>query len=79
MLRKILRNVVNKLGYDVVKTDDRLTINGLPPDFDTDTIDTYAKVKPFTMTTPERVASLCAAVNYLIRNNIKGDLVECGV
>jgi O-methyltransferase len=79
MLRKILRNVVNKLGYDVVKTDNRLTINGLPPDFDTDTIDTYAKVKPFTMTTPERVASLCAAVNYLIKNNIKGDLVECGV
>ncbi|HWV71135.1 MAG TPA: TylF/MycF/NovP-related O-methyltransferase [Pseudosphingobacterium sp.] len=79
MLRKILRHVVSKLGYDIVKTDKRLTTNGLPPDFDTDTIDTYVKIKPFTMTTPERVASLCAAVNYLTRNNIKGDFVECGV
>lgn len=78
MLKKIIRKVIHKSGYDLIKSDKRL-INGLPADFDTDTIDTYHKVKPFTMTTPERVAALCAAVNYLIRNNIEGDFVECGV
>ena len=31
------------------------------------------------MTTPERIASLCNAVNYLVKNNIEGDFVECGV
>lgn len=78
MLRKIIRGIFNKSGYDLVKTDNGL-INGLPADFDTATIDTYHKVKPFTMTTSERVAALCAAVNHLIRNNIDGDFVECGV
>jgi hypothetical protein len=31
------------------------------------------------MTSPERVAALCAAVEYVVRNRIPGDFVECGV
>ena len=31
------------------------------------------------MTTPERIASLCNAVNYLVKNKVEGDFVECGV
>ncbi len=43
----------------MVKPDERLVINGLPADFDKSIIDTYhLKVKPYTMTTPERIASL---------------------
>lgn len=78
MLRKIIRGIFNKSGYDLIKTDKGL-INGLPADFDEPTIDTYNKIRLFTMTTPERVAALCAAVNHLVRNNIQGDFVECGV
>jgi hypothetical protein len=54
-------------------------VDGLPVDFDKETVDTYKRVKPFTMTTPERIASLVNAVNYLVKNNIQGDFVECGV
>jgi len=79
MLRKAIRTIINKFGFDLVKPDPRLVINGLPADFDKDTIDTYHRVKPYTMTTPERIASLCNAVNYLVKNNIEGDFVECGV
>jgi O-methyltransferase len=79
MIREILRSLVNNFGYDLVKPDKRLVINGLPADFDTATLDTYHRVKPYTMTTPERIASLCNAVNYLVKNNIEGDFVECGV
>jgi O-methyltransferase len=79
MIRKIVRSTVNKLGYDLVKPDKRLVVDGLPADFDKATVDTYRKVKTYTMTTPERIASLCNAVNYLVKNNIKGDFVECGV
>jgi O-methyltransferase len=79
MLRKAIRTFINKLGYDLVKPDERLVINGLPADFDKPVVDTYRKVKPFTMTTPERIAALCGAVNYLVKNNIEGDFVECGV
>jgi hypothetical protein len=36
-------------------------------------------VKPFTMTSFERMIALARAVDYLIQNNIEGDFVECGV
>jgi hypothetical protein len=79
MIRKIVRSVVNNFGYDLVKPDKRLVVDGLPADFDEATLNTYNKVKQYTMTSPERIASLCNAVNYLVKNNIQGDFVECGV
>src|ERR1700743_1474733 len=79
MLRKAIRAIIKRWGYELVKPDPRLMINGLPADFDKATVDTYLRVKPYTMTTPERIASLCNAVNYLVENNIEGDIVECGV
>ncbi|HEX4265055.1 MAG TPA: TylF/MycF/NovP-related O-methyltransferase [Verrucomicrobiae bacterium] len=38
-----------------------------------------SEVKPFTMTSPERIYGLINAVRYLIGNKIGGDFVECGV
>jgi hypothetical protein len=40
---------------------------------------TLHAVQDFTMTSPERVAALCDATRYLVRNGIGGDIVECGV
>ena len=37
------------------------------------------RVRLFTMTSPERVAALCNAVEYVVRCGIGGDFVECGV
>lgn len=79
MLRKTIHSFLKKFGYAVVKPDERLVVNGLPADFDKATVATYNRVKPYTMTTPERIASLVNAVNYLVKNNIAGDFVECGV
>ena len=39
----------------------------------------FEKVKNNTMTSPERIYSLIEAVKYIERNNIEGDIVECGV
>lgn len=79
MLRQAIRSFINKFGYDLVKPDTRMIVNGLPADFDKDVVDTFNRVKPYTMTTPERIASLCNAVKYLVDNKIEGDFVECGV
>lgn len=79
MFKKIMHKTINNLGYDLVKPDKRVVSDGLPADFDKETLDTYHKVKQYTMTTPERIASLVNAVNYLVKNNIDGDFVECGV
>lgn len=32
-----------------------------------------------TMTSPERILALCEAVSHVCRNDIQGDIVECGV
>lgn len=37
------------------------------------------RVAPFTMTSPERRASLLGAVDHVVRQRIPGDIVECGV
>jgi hypothetical protein len=36
-------------------------------------------VKPFTMTSVERITELYNSLEYIRMNNIKGDFVECGV
>jgi hypothetical protein len=50
-----------------------------PPDFTLDEIAVIEQVKPFTMTSPERMVSLIRAVKYLAESGIAGDIVECGV
>ncbi len=49
-----------------------------PPDFDADLIALCERVRPFTLTSPERIAALRDAVRYLIRSGAPGDFVECG-
>lgn len=75
MVKKLLRRIGNNFGYDLIK----IKQTTVPFDLDSNTIDTYNKVKAYTMTSPERIASLCAAIKYIIQNNIDGDIVECGV
>jgi O-methyltransferase len=51
----------------------------MPPDYDQATIDLFRKVKPYTLTGHERVFALRQAVAYVVKANIPGALVECGV
>lgn len=37
------------------------------------------RVRPFTMTSDERIWALLRSVRYLIDNSVPGDIVECGV
>jgi len=36
-------------------------------------------VRPYTLTIPVRIHALIQAVRYIIKNEIEGDMVECGV
>lgn len=51
----------------------------IPRDIDAQTSSTVRKVLPYTMTSVSRVVALCDAVQYISRNEIPGDVVECGV
>jgi hypothetical protein len=50
-----------------------------PPDFDRTDVELIRAVAPFTMTSPERVVALRQATEYVVRHDIPGDIVECGV
>jgi hypothetical protein len=41
--------------------------------------ETLRKVRPYTMTSEERITALCSAVRHVARNAVPGDIVECGV
>lgn len=50
-----------------------------PLDFDAEMVELVEHVRPFTMTSPERIFALVSAVRYVIDRGISGALVECGV
>lgn len=64
------------MGYEIVRTGGPVQ---LPVDFDSLHRDIYAKVKDWTMTSPQRIYSLIEAVKYVAINDIPGAIVECGV
>ena len=49
------------------------------PDATLAQLEIIESVGSLTMTSPERILGLCNAVDYLSRNQIEGDFVECGV
>ena len=49
------------------------------PDLDENTTEILDRVRPFTLTPPDRVAALCGAVDYVIDNDVPGAFVECGL
>jgi O-methyltransferase len=67
------RKALDKRGYEI--TGQRV----MPADYDQATIDLFHKVKPYTLTSHERVSALRQAVTYVIKANIPGAIVECGV
>jgi O-methyltransferase len=42
-------------------------------------LDIVERVRPYTMTPVERVASLCHAIEYVRQKELSGDVLECGV
>lgn len=55
------------------------TIIKFPSDFEQFHQSIIQKVRPYTMTSNERLYGLIESVRYVINNNIEGDFVECGV
>ncbi len=56
----------------------------IPPDqwridMEAEFISIWDRAAPFTMTSQERGYSLYKGVEYIVRNNIPGDFIECGV
>lgn len=64
-------------GYDIHPYYGEAT--AYPSDFTPIHTAIIDKVRTYTLTPPERIYALIEAVQYIVRQNIPGTLVECGV
>jgi O-methyltransferase len=74
MVKALVRRAFKHFGFNVVREGPLF-----PPDLDQESVEIARSVLPFTMTTPERLFALIQAVRYLVKANIPGGFVECGV
>ncbi|MFF0508011.1 TylF/MycF/NovP-related O-methyltransferase [Streptomyces fimicarius] len=57
----------------------RKTVPAFPEDYDDEAKEIIRAVKPYSMTSPERLNAFILATRHIARHNIPGDIVECGV
>ncbi len=76
MLVQIANRIAGKFGYKI-----KIEKKKSPPDIygDARFLRLYEQCSGYTMTSIERMYSLYQSLNYVLDNNIPGDLVECGV
>jgi O-methyltransferase len=70
-MKKLIRKLFAYFGYEIVKPK--------PEYYEVEFLDIYSECKEFTCTSIERMYALYQAVNYIVKNNIPGVFVECGV
>lgn len=70
----IIKTILHRCGFGIHADTQQLVAEATSVD-----IDIYNCVKEFTMTSPDRVWALINAVNYIVKSELEGDFVECGV
>ena len=76
-MKKLLKKIINKLGYSIILTKN---LHEKYPDIREEEFwEIYYLCNPYTMTSIERMYSLYCSMDYILTNNIEGDFVECGV
>jgi len=87
-MKKVIRTVINKMGYDLTPISNQTPLandnvikpeSEMPVDASAFEQSIIQRVKAYTMTSPERILSLIRSVDYVLENDIKGSVVECGV
>lgn len=73
----IINRFLKRFKYSLVKGTPASDVNDIYAD--REFMRVYEMVKPFTMTSLERIFSLYTSVQYVLRNDIPGSFVECGV
>jgi hypothetical protein len=78
--RSTLNSVlVTTTGYQVAKRRPPKSAKPLPRHYDAAARAVIADVRPWTMTSPEKLFALMTGVRYVVRHDVPGAIVECGV
>lgn len=71
----MLRNIKTLILKNFKKKKEMIKLS----DINEDDFEIIKQVKPYSMTTQERIYSLIQSIKYVVQNEIPGDIVECGV
>lgn len=74
-LIQTIKKIASKLGFNTIPSRAEETFSADGP---ASPIEIYRKVRPYTLTSPERINSLIRLADYCNNNKIEGDFVECG-
>lgn len=81
-MKSLSKALLRKLGWELRRLRQAAPStpgHDLFEDFVPEEREIFKKVAPFTMTSQERLSAVISSVRYLVRNEIPGDIVECGV
>ncbi len=70
-----IKSIFFKLGYDIKPRFNHESLS----DIDKEYLQIINSVKNYTLTSPERMIALINSIQYVVKNQIPGDIVECGV
>jgi O-methyltransferase len=79
LAKRAIRSAFRRAGFDLFRIEDKRMEEQFPPDFDERIQELCRFVRPFTMTSPERIFALHQSVIHVVKHRIPGDIVECGV
>lgn len=77
-LARPVRWALGRAGFDLVRRPPEGR-RSYPPDFDPELVALCERVRPFTLTSPERIVALRDAVRHTVAAEVPGAFVECGV
>lgn len=75
-MKKLIKKIFEYFGLEINKINKH---DSYSSDFETEFIKIFLKSKDYTMTSCERMYSLYKSIEYISKNDIEGDIVECGV
>jgi O-methyltransferase len=79
MLKTRLKKLIRLTGYDLVRYRPYKQDRVIPPDVSDQDETILRAVAPYSMTSVERLLALIQAVRHIVRSEVPGALVECGV
>lgn len=78
-LSQIINYPLGLVGLKIIRKSRLELVNLSDIEQDKKFLELYKKVKDYTLVPVERCFTLYQTIKYIIKNNIEGDLVECGV
>ena len=77
VVKRLVRSAVQRLGFDLVRSPPKLPL--VLGDLSEREREAIAASRAFSATSLERLAAMVQSVGHVVRHQVPGDIVECGV